>query len=321
MCPDRAGDAQRLHGHGDVVRADEGRAVQRRQEVRRDRAAEPARCGSERAILVDEALARGTHHQGTAEALEFRKAGDHGHALPGALAEADAWVEHDRLTRDAGLGRDLERVREERADIGHDIHRRFGPVAVVHDDHRYAGLGDHPRHQRLALQAPHVIDDGGTARQCPAAATSRLDGVDRDRHAEMDDRRQDRRQPRQLLFQGDRLRPDIGPRRFGADVDDVGAFVDHLLGMLEGASRIGKLAAVGERVRGDVEDAHDDRAVFASSRPSTFGAAAGALRAANGPASSGGSCVPVIVMAGRFARGAVRCQAPAWRCRQRAVSR
>ena len=44
-------------------------------------------------------------------------------------------------------------------------------------------------------------------------------------------------QPRQFLLERDRLGAAIGPGGFGADVDDVGAFLDHLLGMLERDAR------------------------------------------------------------------------------------
>ena len=48
------------------------------------------------------------------------------------------------------------------------------------------------------------------------------------------------------------------------------------LGMRDGGCRIEKLAAVGKRIRGDVEDAHDERAVLGQSR------AAGRRRAERG---------------------------------------
>ena len=91
----------------------------------------------------------------------------------------------------------------------------------------------------------------------------RLQRVDRDRHAQLDHGRQHGLQPRQFLLEGDGLGAAVGPGGFGADVDDVGAFLDHPLGMLERDGRIEELAAVGEGVRGDVEDPHDDGAVLA----------------------------------------------------------
>ena len=48
-----------------------------------------------------------------------------------------------------------------------------------------------------------------------------------------------------------------GPGRFSAHIDDGGAFIDHGGGALESGVRAGVAAAVGERVRGHVENAHD----------------------------------------------------------------
>ena len=43
--------------------------------------------------------------------------------------------------------------------------------------------------------------------------------------------------------------------------DDVSAFRDHLLGMRERRIERNELSAVAETIRGDVEDAHDQRAI------------------------------------------------------------
>ena len=68
-------------------------------------------------------------------------------------------------------------------------------------------------------------------------------------------------EPRQFLLERYRLHAAIGAGRFRADVDDVGAFRDHAPRLGDGALRIDEAAAVGEGVRRDVEDAHDERAV------------------------------------------------------------
>lgn len=51
------------------------------------------------------------------------------------------------------------------------------------------------------------------------------------------------------------------PRGFAADVEDVRTGAFHLKRVLDGAARIEKFAAVGEAVRRDVENAHDERAL------------------------------------------------------------
>ena len=91
----------------------------------------------------------------------------------------------------------------------------------MHDDDAGARLGDRRRHIGIALQAPDIIDDRD-ARGERAARRLRLIGVDRDRDAALrDERVEQRREPRPLLVR--RERRVARPRRFGADVDDVGA--------------------------------------------------------------------------------------------------
>ena len=51
-----------------------------------------------------------------------------------------------------------------------------------------------------------------------------------------------------------------GPRRFPAHIDDGGALRHHLRRALERRLDAGIAAAVGERIRRHVENAHDDRA-------------------------------------------------------------
>ena len=111
-------------------------------EMRGDRAAQ-ALVGRSGRNLVDEALARGAEQERQAERLELAEPRDRDEALLRRLAEADAGIEHDVLARDAGARGDLERAREERRDIGHDVDRGIGGLAVVHDDDRHGVLGDH----------------------------------------------------------------------------------------------------------------------------------------------------------------------------------
>ncbi len=49
-----------------------------------------------------------------------------------------------------------------------------------------------------------------------------------------------------------------GARGFSADVDDVGTFIKHAQGVSRGRCWTIEEAAVGKRIRGDVEDTHNE---------------------------------------------------------------
>src|SRR6202040_3301267 len=105
-------DAQRLHRLGDIVGADDRRSACDREQMGGDRSAQALvrRGGGYR---VDEALARSADEKRKPERLELGKARDGRQALFRRLAEADAWVEHDVLPRNAGARRDVERAGKE----------------------------------------------------------------------------------------------------------------------------------------------------------------------------------------------------------------
>ena len=124
-----------------------------------------------------------------------------------------------------------------------------------------ACVGDDARHVGVALQAPHVVDDRGAGLECPGRHRS-FHRIDRDRNAEPDHGRQDAGKAAALLIERHRNRIAVGPRRFRADIENVGAFDGKALRLGNGGGRIEKAAAVGKRVRRDIEDAHDQRALF-----------------------------------------------------------
>src|SRR6185436_7997627 len=78
-----------------------------------------------------------------------------------------------------------------------------------------------------------------------------------------------------LLFGG---RRGAGARRLAADVDDRGAVVEHLVGMVQRALAVGVAATVVERVRGDVEHAHHARPVERDPVPAANQVPGGELR-------------------------------------------
>src|SRR6516162_11492847 len=108
-----------------------------------DRSAQPLirRGGGNR---VDEALARSADEKRKPERFELGKPRDGRQTLFRRLAEADSWVEHDVLARNAGARGDLERTGKERRDIGDDIDRWVRGLAVMQDDHRHGMLGNDP---------------------------------------------------------------------------------------------------------------------------------------------------------------------------------
>ncbi len=149
--------------------------------------------------------------------------------------------------------------REKNADdIGHDVDRGVGGLAIMHDDHRHAAFGDDAGKLAVALQAPHVVDDRGAGRERPSRDLG-LHGVDGDRNAERHGGRQDGRKAPHFLLDWHRYGAAVGAGRFGADIQNVGTLRDHPARLVEGGRWIEKTAAVGKGVGGDVEHAHHDR--------------------------------------------------------------
>jgi hypothetical protein len=83
-------------------------------------------------------------------------------------------------------------------------------------------------------------------------------GIHRQRHVAALQRLDDRQHPPQLLVDPDGLR--AGARRFAADIEDVRSLLQQPKGVCYPGSGGGMVAAIGERVGRDVDDAHDERA-------------------------------------------------------------
>ena len=127
----------------------------------------------------------------------------------------------------------------------------------VHQHDPDAAVGDDV--EQLGVDAPRgdVVDDGRTGihgchRDC---------GLRRvDAHGHIGLRRQardDGDDPAELLGRVDGLGP--GPRRLAAHVEEVGAGVDQRETVLDRSTDVEEPATVGERVRSDVHDPHDQR--------------------------------------------------------------
>ena len=84
-----------------------------------------------------------------------------------------------------------------------------------------------------------------------------------------------------------------GPRRFAADVDEIGAVVPHLPRVRERALPLDIAAAIGKGVRRDVEDAHHERARELEREAPAAKNRGGSTSAGNAPAARSGTWRPL----------------------------
>ena len=104
----------------------------------------------------------------------------------------------------------------------------------------------------------HVVDDLGAGMD-RVTGHQRLRGVDGDRQVGLPAQRADHRHhAAKFLLHVDRL--GVGPGAFAADVEDVGALGGQPQAVLHGRVGVEAVAAVGEAVGRDVDDAHQQRA-------------------------------------------------------------
>ena len=165
-----------------------------------------------------------------------------------ALREADTGIDHQALARNAVVLRAGDGARQIGEDVTDDVAvfgvriHVLGPPARVHQDRRHAARRDQGAQVRVVLERADVVDDRRAAIERRGGHHG-LVGVDRNRDADRGANRLHRRlDPRQLLRRADRPRP--GPRRLGADVDDVGACRFHLQRDVARARRVERPAAV-----------------------------------------------------------------------------
>ena len=141
--------------------------------------------------------------------------------------------------------------------MGASLAHISGPAAHVIQDQAGVVVGDDPRELRLDREAGGIVDDFHAEFQ-RALGDLGLIRVHRDRDRQpVFQALQHRDQAAELFGRGDARRARLGG--FGADVDDVGAHLFEFDGAREGAVRVGILAAVGEGIGRDVEDAQDHR--------------------------------------------------------------
>ena len=211
---------------------------------------------------AEEALAGHADDHGTADRGELAEPAQQLDVVLDGLAEADAGIEADALLGDPRRDGEREPLLEERPDLRHDVVvarillHRSRLAEHVHEADVCTRLGDDLRQLRVATQRRDVVHELGAERES-AARDLGLRGVDRERHLATQPL-QHRHDATQLLVDGDALRS--RPRRLAADVHDRRALFDHPPGRAGRDVGIEMHAAVRERVRRDVEDAHHRRA-------------------------------------------------------------
>ena len=157
---------------------------------------------------MDETLAGGTDHERQPESLRGVETGDAGEALLRGLAEAHPPIEHDPVAAIPARAAIPIGAFEERADVGDDVDRRIGFVAIVHDDDGRAMFGDGAA-IRIALR-PHMLFMIAAPRIERPRATDRLQRIDRNRNSERDHIGKNRFEPRALLVGRNANRAAIG---------------------------------------------------------------------------------------------------------------
>jgi len=181
----------------------------------------------------------------------------------GVLREADPGIDECVLARHAGGARALERRGELGAHLAHHVAVGRRVVALgraaaqVHQHRRHAAPGHERRHRGIVTEAAHVVDDVG-ARVERGLGDRRLRGVDRDRPGAMAPERLDHGNDAPALLV---LRDGLGTRagRLAAYVQPVGALLEQPQAVRERG--LGALRPARERVGGDVQDAHHERAL------------------------------------------------------------
>ncbi len=278
---DGVGDAGCFDGCGDVVDANDMSSGEDGGGVGGEGGVEALRDGRGRVGIGvadvggregvgEEALAREADQKGAAEGVEGTELGEQGVVLVAKFSEAEAGVKEDAVEGNTGLLRGLEMCGEFLADEGFDrggIEARegvpdLGGPAGVHEDEAgwRAAVGEGEGHGGVPGEAADVVDDLGAGVDGGAGggAVVGVDGED-GLGAGGADGFEDGEETRLLL--GGREFGRVGAGGFGANVEDMGAAIEDMEAMLDGGLGEKELAAIGEAVGRDVEDAHDEGAI------------------------------------------------------------
>ena len=128
---------------------------------------------------------------------------------------------------------------------------------IVHDDEPRARLGK-CRIKRIVGKALNVVEPSDVLLQRPSLRLARKT-VDRKLDLALVQHRDQRRQTANFFRRRHRFGIGIGSNR--AEIDDIGAVLRQLKRMLRGRRRSQELAAVGKRIRRNIDDAEDRRRV------------------------------------------------------------
>ena len=174
---------QRLHMRRDIVNPQDRRAVHDAHEARRDGAGDALGGRLLAGHDPDGRLARHAEQHRTAERRKLPQAPDQLEILRRRLAEAEARIDQQPLLGDAGGQSDVDRARQEIADVGDDVQGGIDGRAIVHQHRRRAAVGDDAGHFAIPLKSPDVVDhrsacgDGG-------GGDARFAGVDGNRQGD-----------------------------------------------------------------------------------------------------------------------------------------
>ncbi len=212
---------------------------------------------------AEERLARHAYEQRCADGEKLPKPAQQRYIVRVTLAEAEARIDDDARSVDPGSDAFSPPCLEIIPHLGDDILvdgitlHGAGLAEHMHQTHRHAELGDRPHGAGEAQRACVVDETGADIHRRPHhLGPAGVDGYgycNRVSH-----RLDDGHDAVDLFLPSHRWR--AGARGLPADVDDSGTFGHHALGVPQRSVAGEEAAAVGERIGGDVEYAHDSRA-------------------------------------------------------------
>src|SRR5258707_5403976 len=179
------------------------------------------------------------------------------------FAKANARIQYNLLPRHSATAHSLNTLIKKFTDFPHDIAvnriylHRLRSALHVHAHVTGARFGHYAPHSLFFAVRGNVVDDAGARFQSGARYTG-FHRVYRDWHFDAPGQLfNDRHDTAQFLSFADRHSARAGG--FAADVDNFSALIDELQGVGDGCLRIEKVPAVGEGVRRDIYDPHDQR--------------------------------------------------------------
>ena len=223
--------------------------------------------------LLEKRLARGADENRPVELRQGPQPREHGERLGRVLGEAEPGIDHHLFARDPGRGRAADCRTQLGDDLPDDVVVRgvavhvAGPAAHVHEHERNTGGGADGRQVRIIAQPGDVVDEGGAVLDRPPGDLG-LAGVDRDRHPQPPREAAQHRDDAPDLLVGRHLRG-AGPGRLAAHVDDVRTVGLELQSRRRRMLGVRIRAAVGERIRGRVDDPHHERPLAQRQRPAS----------------------------------------------------